>query len=78
MTHKIIGSEAGRPIAHVNIREIRNGRRRPKARMIVAAHLAALPIGGGAAAIDSLIIGQPVCFTVLAVAYLAWCFWPSR
>lgn len=78
MTHKIIGSEAGRPIAHVNIREIRNGRRRPKARMIVAAHLATLPIGGGAAAIDSLIIGQPVCFTVLGLAYLAWCFWPSR
>lgn len=78
MTHNIIGSEAGRPIAHVNIRKIRNGRRRPKARMIVSAHLATLPIGGGAAAVDSLIIGQPVCFTVLGLAYLAWCFWPSR
>nr|WP_295237910.1 hypothetical protein [uncultured Brevundimonas sp.] len=78
MTHNIICSEAGRPIAHVNIREIRNGRRRPKVSMIVAAHLVTLPIGGGAAAIDGLIIGQPVCFTVLFLAYLAWCFWPSR
>jgi len=78
MTHNIIGSEAGRPIAHVNIREMRDGRRRPKVSLVVAAHLATLPIGGGAAAIDSLIIGQPVCFTVLGLAYLAWCFWPSR
>ena len=76
--HNIVRSEAGRPIAHVNIREMRDGRRRPKVSLVVAAHLATLPIGGGAALIDGLIIGQPVCFTVLLLAYGAWCFWPSR
>lgn len=76
--HNIVRSEAGRPIAHVNIHQIRTSRQRPKVSLVVAAHLATVPIGGGAALIDSLIIGQPVCFTVLGLAYLAWCFWPSR
>ena len=49
--HNIVRSEAGRPIAHVNIREMRDGRRRPKVSLVVAAHLATLPIGGGAALI---------------------------
>ncbi|MET3781756.1 hypothetical protein ABIC32_002408 [Brevundimonas sp. 1080] len=78
MTHNIIGSEAGRPTAHVTIREMRHRRRRPRISLVVAAHLATPPIGGAAAAIDGLIIGHPVCFTVLVLAYLAWCFWPSR
>ena len=75
MTHNIIGNEADRAGAHVEIRTARA--RRASKSQVVAAHLIAAVVGGGASVIDVL-IGQPIALGVVAVAFLAWCVWPSR
>lgn len=75
MTHNIIGSEAGRCGAHVEIRTGR-GRRAPKSQ-VIAAHLVAAGVGAGASLIDVL-IGQPFALGAVALAFLLWSFWPSR
>ncbi|PZU74106.1 MAG: hypothetical protein DI531_08010 [Brevundimonas sp.] len=78
MTHNIIGTEAdrtGRGGAHV---EIRTGRgRRASKGQVVAAHLIALCIGGGASLID-ILVGQPIALGVVSIGFLAWCMWPTR
>lgn len=75
MTHNIIGSEAGRSGAHV---QIRTGRSRRASRgQVIAAHLIAAGVGAGASLIDVL-IGQPIALGVVALAFVAWSGWPSR
>ena len=75
MTHNIIGSEADRAGAHV---QIRTGRaRRATTGQVIGMHLVAAGVGVGASLADVL-IGQPLCLVFVGVAFLAWCVWPSR
>lgn len=78
MTHNIIGNEAGRAGAHVEIRTGRARRARPASKsQVVVAHLIALVIGGGASLID-ILVGQPIALGAVSVGFLAWCLWPTR
>lgn len=73
--HNISHSEAGRPRAHIQIREGRKRRARP--RTVVAAHVIAACVGVMASLAD-IAIGRPVCLIIVTCAFLAWCVWPSR
>lgn len=74
MTHHIIGNEAGRPLAHVQIHQIRSSRRRWQIRInpIAATVVGLVALACLASWVDSL-IGLPVCLGLGAVAFIIWC-----
>lgn len=73
MTHNITGNEAHLPSAHVRIR---TGRRRRLPAGVKRFFAGAIGVGVVASIADTL-IGQPVCLTLIVVAFVAWRFWPT-
>ncbi|MDO9607261.1 MAG: hypothetical protein Q7J26_01950 [Brevundimonas sp.] len=75
--HNIVRSEAGRPLAHIEIRTGSGRRRRAPISLVIKAHMAVAGVGIAAGLID-IAIGQPLCLVLVGTAFLVWCFWPSR
>lgn len=75
--HNIVRSEAGRPLAHIEIRTGSGRRRRAPISLVIKAHMAVAGVGIAAGLID-IAIGQPLCLVLVGTAFLVWCFLPSR
>lgn len=73
--HNISHSEAGRPIAHIQIRRMRARRRRPQ--LGLRAKLAGMGALGVVASLLDSLLGAPVFLTIGGLALLCWCFQPD-
>lgn len=64
--HKIMGSEAHRPSAHI---QVRLGRPRRRMHPAIQIHMMAVGVGVVASVID-IVIGAPVCLTLVSFGFL--------